>query len=227
VSIKLSNKIILTFLLGLVMCALLASAMLMRPLLAPTLQSAVFIPKPKELSSFTLKNHQNKLFSNRDLVGHWTMISYGYTFCPDICPTTLASLVRVDQLISKDKETDGLAMMFYTIDPQRDTAEKLAQYLAFFSANFIGLTLLTKEKSQGFEKSLGIVTKITTIENSKEGGYSVAHGVMLYLLNPLGQLQAVFKPHVTKEGLKFFNSELVYSDYKTIRRYVENENPSS
>ena len=103
----------------------------------PTIQG-VLLPDARELPPFSLLNHKNRPFDNKDLLGQWHLVSYGFTTCPDICPTTLAQLAQLDTLL-KDSG-DSLQVIFYSVDHRRDTADQLAKYMPFFHPDFIGLT---------------------------------------------------------------------------------------
>ncbi|MEH6606315.1 MAG: SCO family protein, partial [Pseudomonadales bacterium] len=188
----------------------------------PPLIEGVVIPTPQATQQFSLVNHHNEKFNNTDLQGNWHIVAYGYTDCPDICPTTLAVLAQVEKQILSNSQYTDLRVLFYTVDPQRDTVEKLSSYVPFFSSNFIGLT--PKKEQNGhtaFERSLGIRAVLTPLPEAEKDykGYSVSHGVMLYVLNSQGQLQAVLKPEISSDGTQFFTAEKIYRDYTALRDY--------
>jgi protein SCO1/2 len=189
---------------------------------SPPKINGVVIPTAQPLKSFSLVSHQSRPYNNQSLIGNWHILSYGYTDCPDICPTTLALLAQVEKkVIASGKYTD-LEVLFYTIDPQRDTVAKLAQYMPFFSSRFIGLApSLTSNSYIDFEQSLGIQGVLTPLpaDNSNFKGYSVSHGVMLYVLNAEGKLQAILKPDINIQGIHSFDSEKIYQDYRALRNY--------
>jgi len=210
----------------------------------PPLFNGIFIPQPTPFSSFSLVDHNNKVFNNDNLTGTWSLLSYGYTHCPDICPTTLNVLNKFVLLLEKDPKFNKLQILFYSIDHKRDTVERLGEYIPFFNSNFIGLTHLDNEKgnknAESFEKSLGLISQLKTIEDKKntinpaeqfntveepekktslDEPYTVGHGVMLYLINPQGNLQAVFKPFVGRGQIQYFTQKQVYKDYIKVREY--------
>ena len=99
---------------------------------APPLQSAVFIPTPTPVEGVKLQDQNAKIYSKQALLGKWSILAYGYTYCPDICPTTLSSLVRVHQQLQQHGELAGVNWLFYSVDPQRDTpVKKLFKLLSF------------------------------------------------------------------------------------------------
>ena len=193
--------------------------LLNRPQLPPTIQG-VLLPDARELPPFSLLNHANQSFSNKDLLGQWHLVSYGFTTCPDICPTTLAQLAQLDALL-KDSG-NNLQVLFYSVDHQRDTVDQLANYMPFFSPKFVGLTHTDggADQHSPFEQGLGIVSQlIPPVAESDPQPYQVVHGVTLFLLNPKGQLQAILKPGTDKHRNKVFDAATIYKDFLQVRAY--------
>ena len=219
-------KIVLSFVVANVLLAtIIWSVWLNKPNTPPQIQG-VLLAQGKDLSDFSLLDHNKQQFSNRDLLGQWHLVSYGFTHCPDVCPTTLSILAAVtDQLVLDGREP--LKILFYTVDHRRDTATKLALYLPFFDSDFLGLTHIDTAKNSHlpFEQGLGIFAKLTSLDETADGQYTstyeVSHGVTLFLLNPRGQLQAIFEPGEDQYGSKVFDSQTISSDYLKIRRYLD------
>ena len=182
-----------------------------QPKTPPVIQG-VFLPQARELPSFTLLDHHNKAFTNDQLLGKWHLVSYGFTTCPDICPTTLAQLVQVRSLLRE--QIPDLQILFYTVDHQRDTPEKMASYVSFFDTDFIGLTHPTGDADAylGFEQGLGIAAQLTPTGAPEGNEYDVAHGINLLLLNPQGKLQAILKPSLDGQRNKVFEAQTIYQD---------------
>ena len=204
---------------------IIAVAIMARPVAPPAI-TGVLIPGTTPLREFSLIDHNNQSFTRQNLLGRWHIISYGYTFCPDICPTTLTTLAQVAQNIEKDQVFTDVQFLFYTVDPERDTVVRLAEYLPWFHKDFLGLTRVDTGDAPdlSFEQSLGIMSVITPLEMDEGledvGGYSVSHGVAIYLVNPDGELQAVFKPAVDKDGRQYFTVDQIYMDYQKVRKYI-------
>ncbi len=187
--------------------------------------NGVIIPDSKPLNNFTVLDQHNRQFSNNNLLGKWHLLTYGYTNCPDICPTTLNVLAKLSRRLEKEQEYHDLGILFYTIDHQRDTVQHLEKYLPFFDDAFIGLTYRENMEVSALEleKGLGMISILTPVTDDGQievyGSYRVSHGFMLYLINPLGHLQAVFKPSKRIGGENFFDEAKLYNDYVSIRRY--------
>lgn len=190
----------------------------------PKIQGIV-IPEGRDIADFTLVNQRREVFDRQNLVGKWSLLSYGFTDCPDICPTTLSKLAVLKAKLTAVDKADDLQVLFYTVDPQRDTAAHLAEYIAFFHHDFTALTYgpMLATDHLTFERSLGIVAAITALpeEDSQYDfkGYDVSHGVVLYVINPKGKLQAIFKPKRNNSGMHYFESEVLLEDYLALRKY--------
>lgn len=134
-----------------------------------TLQSA---DGPRALSSFA---------------GRSVLLYFGYTFCPDICPTTLITLSESLAKLTP-QEREKLAVLFVSVDPERDTPEHLKAYLAFFDAGAIGLTGTAQEVAE-IAKRYGVFYSKQPVEASS-GAYSMDHSAETFLVNPDGRVRA-------------------------------------
>lgn len=133
---------------------------------------------------FTLTDHHGEKFELKQLRGKLVLIFFGYTFCPDICPTELTSLASV--LKSLGEDADKVSALFVSVDPQRDTPDKLKSYVPFFSPNLIGLTGSISEVSD-VAKAYRVQTKIHS--RKKTGDYYlVDHSANLYVVGPQGEM---------------------------------------
>lgn len=132
---------------------------------------------------FTLHSANGPL-SLHDLKGKVVLLYFGYTFCPDICPTSLGFTSQA--LASLDKaELDKVQMLFVTVDPERDTLDKLKAYTAYFHPSILGLSG-TPEEIARVAKSYGAV--YAKQETGSAGGYVVDHSANTYVIAPDGSL---------------------------------------
>ena len=204
--------------------AVAAVVILNRPTSPPLIQG-VLLPEGRELQPFSLLDHHNQVFNNDSLKGRWHLVSYGFTTCPDICPTTLSQLAIVASRLEQQGGAD-LRILFYTVDHRRDTISQMASYIPFFHPDFVGLTHLDDSNNPHlpFEQSLGVYAQmvpiITADDEAGANDYQVNHGVTLFLLNPQGELQAIFKPEETLPGAHTFDPDKVLGDYLAIRHYL-------
>jgi protein SCO1/2 len=163
-------------------------------------------PEPKAISPFHLVQHNGSTFTLDALKGKWTFVYFGFTYCPDVCPTTLVELNRVQKSLA-DAELDADNQYFLvTVDPQRDTPERLAQYVVYFNKKFIGATG-SDEALTKFTQDIGILYAYP--EGRKGKNYAVDHSSTLALFNPNARLHAVFtSPHRAEEIVEGFEKIL-------------------
>lgn len=219
------KRMLAGFLAANIAIAVVAAAVLLnRPERPPQIQG-VLLPQARELPPFVLLDHHNRSFTNADLKGHWHLVSYGFTTCPDICPTTLSQLANVSRQLKEQGHSD-LGVLFYTVDHRRDTVAQMASYVPFFDPDFIGLTHLDESDNAHlpFEHGLGIVAQLVPATGPEVdpalNEYEVVHGVTLFLINPEGELQAIFEPDRGAFGAHTFNPDTVLRDYLAVRSYL-------
>jgi protein SCO1/2 len=155
--------------------------------------SATVLRDAKPLPKFVLEDHFGNGFTNKNLKNQWSLVFFGYTHCPDICPTTLALLNQVDQVLKKESDIDKPRIIFISVDPERDTIEQLTDYVTYFNPEFIGVTG-SMENLQVLTKSLGIVFGKEGDDESND--YEVYHTARILLVDPKARLKALFSsPH--------------------------------
>ena len=135
---------------------------------------------------FALVDQHGARFELQSLRGQPAMLFFGYTYCPDICPVTLSKMGRVYQLLGEDQQ--DLTTLFVTVDPKRDTQEKLAEYLDYFAIDAIGLRGNKEEIDQvvrqyGAHYSLG----------EEQASYLVDHSTYTYLIDQQGKVRFLFR----------------------------------
>ena len=140
------------------------------------------------MGEFTLTDHNGDQASLSDFRGKVVLLYFGYTFCPDVCPTTMNELaVAMEKLSQKDREQVQVLMV--SVDPQRDTPEALADYLAHFDPTFLGLTG-TEEEIAAATEPFGIFYQKK--DGTVNTGYLVDHTASVAVLNKEGALRVVY-----------------------------------
>ena len=147
-------------------------------------ESAYALEKTTVGGDFTLTDHNGEKFELKQLRGKLVLIFFGYTFCPDICPTELSSLAKVLRALGDD--ADKVSALFVSVDPERDTPDKLKNYVPFFSPDLIGLTGSVSEISTVVD-AYRVQTKIHSRKKDSEY-YLVDHSANLYVLGPKGKV---------------------------------------
>lgn len=172
-----------------------ATAMFSAPALDPDSLDATYMEGGREITDFSLVDHAGEPFTRDRLRGQWTLLFFGFTNCPDICPTTLLELgeARRQVLAQPDIDSRDLRIVFVTVDPARDTPERLRRYVTAFDADAIGVT--------GALDAIDVLARDVGIAHARHGepqddDYMVDHGSAILLVNPEGRLQALFQaPH--------------------------------
>lgn len=174
--------------------ALVAGVVIYNNLPKPKPQALVYDP-PRALQPFTLDSSLGSAVTNADLEGQWTLLFTGYTFCPDICPTTMAELRQVLPKLQQHTELPVKVWMI-SVDPQRDTVKRVSDYAGFFGEAFVGVRA-EHPQLYPFVNDLGLMY---SIPEEGESDYLVNHSAAIVLVNPAGHRQAIFKAeHVMGE----------------------------
>ena len=153
---------------------------------------------PLKTSDFVLTNQDGQSFQLNDLRGKWTLLFFGYTFCPDACPLTLAHFRQIRNALGASDATQ-VQFVLITVDPRRDSPTRLKEYLAQFDVTFIGLTG-NQDSLALVYRSYGVsVEKILADENSAAQNHShddvtalFAHTSAIYLLDTSGQVRLIY-----------------------------------
>ncbi|MBN9510219.1 MAG: SCO family protein [Alphaproteobacteria bacterium] len=145
---------------------------------------------------FSLTDGQGHTVTDRDLRGRYMLVYFGYTFCPDVCPTTLAAMAGALEKLGKT--ADRIAPVFITVDPSRDTPKVMHDYVAAFSPRIIGLTGTPEQITQVTREYRVYVAS----HRSREGGnYTVDHSSILYLMGPDGRFIAPLRTDTTADQM--------------------------
>jgi len=177
-----------------------------RAMLLPD-QVITLFPEPKPLTAFTLTDHKNRVFDLASLKGKWSFLFFGFTHCPDVCPTTLAVLARVHDDIAKNAAgAEDIQFVFVSVDPNRDTAGDLRRYVDYFDTTFLGVTGDNAQIGK-LAGQLGAVYRVAITPGVKN--YPVYHSAAVFLLDPRGRYHAVFTPP--------FDAEAISKRFKMVR----------
>ena len=139
---------------------------------------------------FTLHDQDGQIFHLKDHRGQAVLLFFGYTSCPDVCPTTLSKLARVYKLLGPLRQK--VLTVFVTVDPARDTPQKLKEYLQYFNINALGLTGTKEEIDAVVDSYKATYEKVVT--NSSALGYMFDHTDYLYLIDTEGKTEHLFHP---------------------------------
>lgn len=155
------------------------------------LAAATVLSDPKALSPFNFLDTKSQPFNNKSFIGHWTILYFGFTRCPSICPTTMTLLNKVYQQLQTDKKTSPPEIVFVTVDPERDTLVKLQQFISSFNPNFKGVRGDKKQINQ-LTNELSVLYFHTQPVDPKKEDYQIDHSGSLILINPIGEFYGIF-----------------------------------
>lgn len=153
----------------------------------PPEMHGVVLQSPQRLTDFTLDTSTGEPMSLSDFRGKPVLIYFGYTFCPDVCPTTLNDLT--DMMEALGKKADDIQVIMVSVDPERDTAEQLETYLKYFDPRFIGMTG-AKEDIDAAATQFGVYYEAH--EGTAATGYLVDHTSTVAMVDEDGYLREIF-----------------------------------
>lgn len=159
----------------------------------PALTGGHVMNPARPVSTFSLVTDQSEAFDEGALKGQWTFLFMGYTHCPDICPVTLVELDQLHQNIAPHAaEATAVQSLLVSVDPRRDTPERLKEYTAYFNDSISGVTGESAQLAQ-FAKAMRLVY-LPAPDEPADANYLVDHSAQVILTNPRGELQAIFTP---------------------------------
>jgi protein SCO1/2 len=150
---------------------------------------------------FTLTDQNGRRVSSGDFRGRYMLVYFGYSMCPDVCPTTLA--VMADALARMGDKARNIVPIFITIDPERDTPKVLGPYMKEFGDRFVGLTG-TVDEIKAVERAYKVYAKKTPLDEAKglAGGYGMDHSSVIYLMGPDGKIVSYYDELIPAEKLE-------------------------
>ena len=171
---------------------------------------ATVLETPRAIRPFKLINHHNQPFTEQSLKGQWSFMFFGFTNCPDICPSTLTVMKSVWQKLAMEKSDPNYPRLFFvSVDPDRDKIENLKKYVTYFEPSFVGVTG-SLDEIDNLTGQLGILYGYDD-KNSDNENYSVNHSAQLLLIDPQGRMRAVISPP--------HDSTTIAKNYQIITQY--------
>ena len=156
----------------------------------PALAATLLYPEPREIRPFELRRTDGTVFDREALRGRWTLMFFGFTNCPDVCPTTLATLRGIGKVLASDPSAPPVGMVFVSVDPERDTPDVLRDYVAYFSKDVVAVTAEIPQL-EAFARDLGVVFAKSPLER---GGYTMDHSAQIVLLDREGRMAGIIRP---------------------------------
>jgi len=154
-------------------------------------------PQPRVLGEFALIDHDGAEFGLQQLRGQWTLVFFGYTSCPDICPSTMLTLRGVSAALGETGAAQPQVVLV-SVDPQRDSADKLGEYVGYFDPDFRGVT---GAPEQLYALALQIGAMYELLPADENGSYEVAHSASIFLVDPQARMYAAFSPPLQSDQI--------------------------
>jgi protein SCO1/2 len=205
-TLRLGLFAIVAFVVGLV-----AARWLMPPRQAPipVTESAMVFEAPRAIPSLDLVDQDGKPFTTQSLRDRWSIVFFGFTHCPDVCPTTLAVLKQVHTQLADLPDAQRPHVLLFTVDPERDTPALLRDYVRFFDPTFGAVT----GTAEGVRQAAGTFAVPYAKVSLPGGGYTMDHGAGLFFVGPDGSNVAYASPPLQAETLA--------RDYRKLLAYYE------
>jgi protein SCO1 len=167
-------------------------------------QSILIYPKAKTIEPFALHFAGEGQYTKTNWIGHWTLLYFGFTHCPDACPTALSAL---KQALEKMPPAHRPQVHFISIDPQRDDSPALHDYVTYYDANFVAATGTVAELEH-MTRQLGVLfEKVPNVDNAND--YTMDHTANVLIINPAGNLYGLIRPPFTPTVLRDDLSKLM------------------
>ena len=192
------SKLLAFLLLGVVVAGGLLAGRFLSPKPPAVLATGPLLAPARPLADFSLIDHQGRPFGPANLRGHWSLMFFGYTNCPDFCPTTLTTLALVEKQLRAAKAVEP-QVIFVSLDAKRDTPAQLNRYVPNFDPAFVGLTAADQASIEAIAKRWGIAVAIQSAPN---GDYIVDHSEAIFAIDPDGNLAAILTGPFTVDALQ-------------------------
>lgn len=175
--------------------------------------SGFAFPEPVALAGVELIDEDEETLTEASFSGDWTFIYIGYTFCPDACPISLNILSQMVANLDEQNANDNVKALLVSVDPERDSPERLKEYVKYFDKNFIGATG-TESNLASFARQVSAVYSLPEDRTSKD--YLVDHSSSIILINPNAEVHAIFTPPQ--------KADMLAADYIKLRDYFNKQN---
>lgn len=145
---------------------------------------------------FSLTDHHGRPVTERDFAGRWMLVYFGFTYCPDVCPTELG--IMADAIDTMGDAGERVTPVLISVDPERDTPEQLADYVSRFHPRMVGLTGTPEQVAEVARAYRVYYAKVNRPEMTE---YLVDHSSFMYLVGPDGRVRALFRPETAPEAI--------------------------
>jgi protein SCO1/2 len=164
----------------------------------PMLETGTLLVPVRPLADFSLIDNHGREFGPAELRGAWSLMFFGYTNCPDYCPSTLTTLAALEKQLRAAKTPAPPRVIFISVDAKRDTPAQLDKYVPYFDPEFIGLTAPDQRQIEAIARKWNVAV---AVQPAADGNYTVDHSGAIFVINPEGKLAAILTGPFTSEAL--------------------------
>jgi protein SCO1 len=164
----------------------------------PVLATGTLLAPARPLADFSLIDNHGREFGPAELRGNWSLMFFGYTNCPDFCPSTLTTLAALEKQLRAAKAVAPPRVIFVSVDAKRDTPAQLDKYVPYFDPEFIGLTARDQSQIETVAKRWNVAV---AVQPAVDGNYTVDHSGAIFVIDPEGKLAAILTGPFTVEAL--------------------------
>lgn len=159
----------------------------------PAMETVTLFPQPRELPEFSLRQSDGTQLVPGELKGHWTLVFLGFTYCPDVCPTTLAELAQAQKRWEALPESTRPRVLFVSVDPERDDPDRIGEYVHAFHRDSMAATADVPALEK-FASSLALVfAKVPAPEGAPPDSYTIDHSATIAVLDPQGRMAGIIQ----------------------------------
>jgi protein SCO1/2 len=161
----------------------------------PETKSVTLFPQPRALPAFSLRQSDGTQLAPGELNGHWTLVFLGFTYCPDVCPTTLAELAKAQNQWKSLPDSTRPRVLFVSVDPERDTPTRIGEYAHAFHADTLAATADVPALENFARSMMFVFQKVpgTDFERNPDD-YTMDHSANIAVLDPKGRMAGFIKP---------------------------------
>lgn len=168
----------------------------------PATQAVTLLPTPRPLPAFALRQSDGTQLTQDELRGHWTLVFLGFTYCPDVCPTTLAQLAQAQKQWATLDEQVRPRVLLVSVDPERDSPARVGEYAHAFHRDSLAATA-DIPTLEGFARALSLVFMKVPGEHFKDNpqDYSMDHSAQLIVLDPQARMAGLIQPPFNPQAI--------------------------
>jgi protein SCO1/2 len=205
-TLRLGLFAIVAFVVGLVAARWLLPV---REVPVPVTQDATVFQPPRAIAALDLVDQDGRPFTAESLRDHWTIVFFGFTYCPDVCPTTLTTMAQMSRQLTDLPAPQRPHVLLFTVDPERDTPARLRDYVRFFDPGFGAVTGTLAGVQQAAAAFAVPFAKVPL----PQGGYTMDHGAGVFFVAPDGNVLAYASPPLSADALA--------QDYRKVVKYFQ------